>query len=149
MCQKPGLGMRRGQAPRCRSEPLITVAPALTCRPSMALHAKLLQSCPTLCDPMECSPSGSSVQGILQAVGCHALFQGIFPTQGSNPHLLRLLHWQVDSLQFCTIKPIFKSLVVLSPYGTSVMSRRERFLLSFPWALSSSGSTPGHSVAQS
>ena len=31
-------------------------------------------------------------------VGCHALFQGIFPTQGLNPHLLRLLHWQVGSL---------------------------------------------------
>ena len=28
-------------------------------------------------------------------VGCHALLQGIFPTQGLNP---RLLHWQVDSL---------------------------------------------------
>ena len=28
-------------------------------------------------------------------VGCYALLQGIFPTQGSNPHLL---HWQVDSL---------------------------------------------------
>ena len=27
-------------------------------------------------------------------VGCHALFQGIFLTQGSNPHLLHLLHWQ-------------------------------------------------------
>ena len=27
-------------------------------------------------------------------VGCHALFQGIFPTQGQNPHLLHLLHWQ-------------------------------------------------------
>ena len=26
------------------------------------------------------------------------LFQGIFPTQGSNPHLLHLLHWQADSL---------------------------------------------------
>ena len=26
-----------------------------------------LQSCPTLCDPMECSPPGSSVHGILQA----------------------------------------------------------------------------------
>ena len=26
---------------------------------------------------------------------CHFLFQQIFPTQGSNPHLL---HWQVDSL---------------------------------------------------
>ena len=31
-------------------------------------------------------------------VGGHALLQGIFPTQGSYPHLLRLLHWQVDSL---------------------------------------------------
>ena len=29
--------------------------------------AKLLQSCPTLCDPMDCSPPGSSVHGILQA----------------------------------------------------------------------------------
>ena len=29
--------------------------------------AKSLQSCPTLCDPMDCSPPGSSVQGILQA----------------------------------------------------------------------------------
>ena len=25
------------------------------------------QSCPTLCDPIHCSPSGSSVHGILQA----------------------------------------------------------------------------------
>ena len=31
-------------------------------------------------------------------VGCHALLQGIFLTQGSNLCLLRLLHWQVDSL---------------------------------------------------
>ena len=31
-------------------------------------------------------------------VGCHFLFQGIFPTQGSNPSLLCLLHWQMDSL---------------------------------------------------
>ena len=31
-------------------------------------------------------------------VGCHFLLQGIFPTQGSNPCLLSLLHWQVDSL---------------------------------------------------
>ena len=32
-------------------------------------------------------------------VGFHALLLGIFPTQGSNPHLLCLLHWQVGSLQ--------------------------------------------------
>ena len=31
-------------------------------------------------------------------VGCHFLLQRIFLTQGSNPHLLCLLHWQVDSL---------------------------------------------------
>ena len=29
--------------------------------------AKLFQSCPTLCDPMDCSPPGSSVHGIFQA----------------------------------------------------------------------------------
>ena len=31
-------------------------------------------------------------------VSCHLLLQGIFPTQGSNPRLLCLLHWQADSL---------------------------------------------------
>jgi len=32
-----------------------------------ASAAKLLQSCPTLCDPIDGSPPGSSVPGILQA----------------------------------------------------------------------------------
>ena len=31
------------------------------------MHAKSLQSCPTLCDPMDCSPPGFSIHGILQA----------------------------------------------------------------------------------
>ena len=31
-------------------------------------------------------------------VDCRALLQGIFPTQGSSPPLLCLLHWQADSL---------------------------------------------------
>ena len=31
-------------------------------------------------------------------VGCHALFQEIFPTQGSNPYLRHLLPWQTGSL---------------------------------------------------
>ena len=51
----------------------------------------ITQSCPTLCDPTDCSLSGSPVLGILQARywnGCHFLLQGIFPTQGSNPDLL-------------------------------------------------------------
>ena len=44
-----------------------------------AAAAKSLQSCPTLCDPIDNSPPGSSVPGILQAknpgVGCHFLLQ--------------------------------------------------------------------------
>ena len=31
-------------------------------------------------------------------VGCPFLLQGILLTQGSNLHLLHLLHWQADSL---------------------------------------------------
>ena len=31
-------------------------------------------------------------------VGCYFLLQGIFPTQGSNPHLLNLLQWQMGSV---------------------------------------------------
>ena len=50
------------------------------------------QSCPTLSYPMDCSPPGSSVHGDSigknTGVGCHALLQGNFPTQGSNPGLL-------------------------------------------------------------
>ena len=37
----------------------------------VAAHAaaKSLQSCPTLCDPIDCSPPGSSAHGIFQARG--------------------------------------------------------------------------------
>ena len=49
------------------------------------------QSCPTLHDPMDCSPPGSSVHGDSPGkntgVGCRALLQGIFPTQGLNSGL--------------------------------------------------------------
>ena len=46
------------------------------------------QLCLTLCDLMDCSPPdyGDSI-GKNTGVGCHALFQGIFPTQGLNPGL--------------------------------------------------------------
>ena len=64
--------------------------------------AKSLQLCPTLCDPMACSPPGSSVHGDSPGkntgMGCHALLQGIFPTEGLNLCLLCLLHWQAGSL---------------------------------------------------
>ena len=57
------------------------------------------QSYLALCDPMDCSQPGASVHGILQTkllewVACPP--QGIFPTQGSNPHPLSPAS-QVDS----------------------------------------------------
>ena len=52
----------------------------------------VIQSHPTLCDPTDYSPLGSSVHGDYPGkntgVGCQALLQGIFSTQGSNPVLL-------------------------------------------------------------
>ena len=61
--------------------------------------AKLLQSCLNLCDPMDCSPPGSSVHGHSPGkntgVVCHALLQGLFSTQGSNlgiPHCRLILY---------------------------------------------------------
>ena len=49
------------------------------------------QSCPTLCNLVDCSPPDSSVHGDSPGkntgVGCHAFFQGNFPIQGLNPGL--------------------------------------------------------------
>ena len=48
-------------------------------------NAKLLQSCPVCHDPVDCSPPGSSVHGILLAErwsGLPCPPPGIFPTQG-------------------------------------------------------------------
>ena len=54
------------------------------------------------CDAMDYSLPSSSVHGDSPGkntgVGCHALLQGIFLTQGLNLRLLCLLHWQASSL---------------------------------------------------
>ena len=51
----------------------------------LAMLCLVAQSCPTLCNPMDCSPTGFSVHGDslskYTTVGCHALLQGVFPTQ--------------------------------------------------------------------
>ena len=59
--------------------------------------------CPTLFDPMDGTVAHTRLLCPWNSpdkntrVGFHFLFQGIFPTQGSNPHLLHLLHWQAGS----------------------------------------------------
>ena len=68
------------------------VTPPLTpLPPHVCMHAKLLQSCPTLFNPVDCSLPGSSVHWLLQVRilewVAKSSSRGIFPTQGSNTHL--------------------------------------------------------------
>ena len=86
--------------------------------PSRKLYyqfSSVTQSSLTLCDPMDCSPPGSSVHGDSPGkstgVGCHVFLQGIFPTQGSNPglpHCRWILHQESPNVQllfWVRIKP--------------------------------------------
>ena len=57
-----------------------------------AAAAKSLQLCPTLCDPIDGSPSGSPVPGILQA---------------------RILEWV--AISFCKLEVILSSLTQILP----------------------------------
>ena len=61
----------------------------------------VIQSCLTLCDPMDCSPPGPFAHDILQTRilewVSYSLFQGIFPTKGI--HFLTSLLYQSISNQ--------------------------------------------------
>ena len=56
---------------------------------------KVIRSCPTLCNPLDCSLPGSSIHGDSSGkntgLGCHFFLQGIFLNQGLN---LGLLHYR-------------------------------------------------------
>ena len=70
----------------------LNLPPNLTLLLLFFLFLKVIQSCPTLCSPMDCSPPGFSVHAILQArilewVAIGFLLHGIFPIQGLNPGL--------------------------------------------------------------
>ena len=68
--------------------------------PQLSSVCSVAQSWPTLChqrlQPTRL-PCSWDFSGKNNGVGCYFLLQGIFPTQGLNPHLLHLLHWQTDS----------------------------------------------------
>ena len=101
-----------------------------------------MQSCPTLCDPMDRSPPGSSVSGILQArilEWVHALLQGALPTQGLNSALFCVLHWQAGSSPLVPPgKPMLSSVGYLSCplHGHRLFSPRNDLLVLpvfIPW----------------
>ena len=54
------------------------------------------QLCPTLCNPMDSSLTGTSVHGTSQARILE--WVAVSYSKGSNLSLLHLLHWQADSL---------------------------------------------------
>ena len=67
---------------------------------SVSLRPHGLQSTRLLCP--------GNFPGKNTEVGCHFLFQGVFPTQGLNPHLFR---WQADSLLSHVRSPILKHVI--------------------------------------
>ena len=79
-------------------------------------------------------------------VGCHFLLQAIFLTQGSNPCLLCLLHWQVSSLPLSPLGSLseWKSLSCVRPFATPwtiqslQFSRPEYWSGAFPFSRGSS-----------
>ena len=72
------------------------------------------------CNPMDCSlPSSSAHREEYTGVGCHFLLQAIFPTQGSNSHLL---HWQADSFLLRHLRSPWGTLIYV-PSTQSALSR--------------------------
>ena len=76
------------------------------------VHAKSLQLCPTatLWILAHLAPLSWNSPGKNTGVRCHALLLEIFPSEGLNPCLLRLLHFQADSLQ---LAPTWEALLSL------------------------------------
>ena len=68
-----------------------SLSPTLCLFNGLCALCLVAQSCPTLCDPLNYRPPCSFVHGDSPGkntgAGCHALLQGIFPTQGSNSGL--------------------------------------------------------------
>ena len=93
-----GLGSIPGQGTKSHM-PQLESSPGATKTPPATVLCLVAQSCPALCDPMNCSPPGSSFHGDSSGkntgVGCHALLLGIFPNPGIEPKSPSL---QADSL---------------------------------------------------
>ena len=81
------------------------------------MHAKSLQSCPTLHDPMDVTSPVSSDHGIFQArIQEWALLfsSGVFPTQGLNLSLWILLHRQGTRVsEFLTTSTTWEALTLM------------------------------------
>ena len=109
------------------------------------VQAKLLQSCLTLCDPLDFSPPDSSVHGDSPGkntgMGGHVLLQGIFPTQELNRHLLCLLLYK--QILYPLSHQGAQSLLESSPFYRQENRLREIKLLAQGQNFNPSSPTPG------
>ena len=99
---------------------LVNLPPTPSCSlRCVCVRAELLQSCLTLCDPMDCSPPGSCVRGILRERIPEWVAISSSRESSQTRDLTRvscnLLHWQADSLP-------------LGPLGGPVFTHRKRIV---------------------
>ena len=112
------------------------------------------QLCLTLCNPMEWSPPGSSVHGILQARILEWITmpssRGSSQPRDGNPCLLHLLHWQADFFPQCHLgsPKAFLSSIKASAFVPSWVefpgTSSRLGLLLCPWGLHGAFETPDH-----
>ena len=103
-----------------------------------AAAAKLLQSCPTLCDPIDGSPLGSSVPGILQAriLECVSISSGtticlVTPIRNTGtPYFPSLPHLSCVIKSYCYHEPV---LLLHFTYLWCILSIRGYLFFSPPY----------------
>ena len=99
------------------------------------MHANLLQSCLFQSYGLQSArllcPWDSS--GMNTGVGCHALLQGIFLTQGSNPCVLRLLHWHMGSSPLMPPGKPGDTSVLIKPNFLSLLDTQLDNMSQPPW----------------
>ena len=99
-----------------------------------ATAAKSLQSCLTLCDPMDCSLPRLlrpwDFPGKNTGVGCHFLLQEIFPTQGLNPGLPHC-----RQMLYCLSHQSYSKLIVYKINSQNVLHVYTLIMNGFPWWL--------------
>ena len=122
-------------APKNKSQPLLLISRTLKKKFGLAyLWCMQAQSCPSFCDPMDCSPPGSSIHGILHArilewvAICYS--RGSSEPRDRNRISCRqiLYHWAAWEAPY-----LWYFLAKLST--SSVSNSEERFSSLLSWAL--------------
>ena len=123
---------------------------------SLVVVVLVAQSCPTLCDPMDCSPPGSSVHGILQArilewIAIPFSRGSFWPRDQTRVFFIAgrfFTVWATGKITL-SLAPVYSfELKAQSDGLDSLLKNNEwcQVLLVFPWALSSKAPFPSHWV---